>query len=139
MARRAGFHMVTLAVLVGALCFCTLQADGRERLHIAVPRDGAHVTRVIAVKGTVSLEPGEALVILARHAEFGWWYQGQTEKSGEFEIEPVTIGSPGDPSGARFSIAAFIVTAEEAARMKKYRARYGVPASPEKMLTVYRL
>lgn len=137
MATRAAGMAVASLVLVAWLC--TFGAEARERLEITTPRDGAHVTRVVAVKGTVRLREGEVLVILARHAEFGWWYQGQTDVSGAFEIEPVYIGRPSEASGARFSIAGFIVPAARAAEMKEYRAKLGVPVSPEKMITVYRL
>ena len=134
MAARA---VVVALVLAGWLC--TLGAEARERLQITTPREGARVMRVVTVKGTVRLREGEVLVILARHAEFGWWYQGQTDVSGPFEIEPVYIGRPSEASGARFSIAGFIVPATRAAEMKEYRAKLGVPVSPEKMITVYRL
>ena len=139
MTRCQAFPVFMLALVVAALLPRASWADAQERVQITSPRDGAYVTRIVAVKGTVSLKRGEVLVILARHAEYGWWYQGQTETTGAFEIEPVTIGSPSDVRGARFSIAAFIVPAGMASEMKGYRSRLGVPVSPHRMITVYRL
>ena len=124
--------------MIGILCLCTLQADARERLQITAPKDESYVPQIISVRGTVSLRMGEVLVILARHAEFGWWHQGQTQMSGPFVFDSVHIGNPREARGTRFSIAAFIVTSEVAEQMRSYRSYTGVPASPQKTLTIYR-